>query len=505
MAVPASAMSSRQIAFGLGWSAFGTAINLVAQFAFMAALARLLEPSAFGLIAMAALVVRLAGFVAQAGLSQALVQRPRIGPRDCSTAFWLGAGLGTLLYAAIAVTAPLAAQAFDAAPLRTLLQVFGLSLPLSMLGALPMAWLRRNARFKRAAALEVLSYCLGYGAVGVWCAAQGAGVWALVAATLAQQTLVMVIGLVVARYPLLAGWSADSAAALWRYGTRLSFVGLLEFASANIDAMLIGRRFGAADLGLYNRATSLTQLPVEQVLGAVVKVLFPALAAVQSDRQRLADGYLVLLLACGLVSTTIAAAIAAAPDDVVAALLGPRWLEVVPVVTVLALAVPPMFCYVACGLTLDATAALGVKARLQAVVLIARIAMIVALAPLGLVGIAAAAVAGESLRLLFGIAALNRVLEMPASSALRVLATVAAWGTWTHVCVRAAAALGRSWDWPLVARVAVDAGAGALAIAIAILVLAHGSADFGPLRRSEVLERWRRRVTSRLPLPGRLA
>ena len=55
-------MNAQQILSGLGWSATATIITAVCQFIFMAVLARLLEPAAFGLMAMGVIVLRFASF-----------------------------------------------------------------------------------------------------------------------------------------------------------------------------------------------------------------------------------------------------------------------------------------------------------------------------------------------------------------------------------------------------------------------------------------------------------
>lgn len=147
-------MNAQQILSGLGWSTFATALSAVCQIVFMAVLARLLDPSVFGLMAMASIALRFAGYFSQLGFAQALIQRPAIEAEDTTAALAMALLLGGVFAGATALASPLIARAFHAAELSSLVAVLGLSLPLVAVGSLPMALLRRAARFKRGNAID---------------------------------------------------------------------------------------------------------------------------------------------------------------------------------------------------------------------------------------------------------------------------------------------------------------------------------------------------------------
>ncbi len=487
-------MNAQQILSGLGWSTFATALSAVCQIVFMAVLARLLDPSVFGLMAMASIALRFAGYFSQLGFAQALIQRPAIEAEDTTAALAMALLLGGVFAGATALASPLIARAFHAVELSSLVAVLGLSLPLVAVGSLPMALLRRAARFKRGNAIEVAAYVLGYGVVGIACALRGLGVWSLVLATLSQQALVLVLGFSSLRYPL--GWPLrrEAAARLWSFGSRYSLIGFVEFLGGNIETLIVGRMFGKGELGLLNRAGAVTNLPVELGVSAVNKVLFPALAGLQQDRRRLADGFQMLLLCVGLFSTAMACGVAAGASDVVPLLLGAKWIGIVPLVAVLALAVPPTFMFVACGVTLDALAALGPKLRLQSLVLALKVALVLALARWQLEGVAWAVVATEAVRLAAGLRLVGLLLEIPLAALGRLLVLLAAVGAAIWFTIAATQALATAGDIPLLARVPLEFLAGSAAFAAALLALAVRFAHYPPLQRFEAARRWHLRV-----------
>ncbi len=497
-------MHAAQIVQGLRWTTLATAVNVAAQLAFVAVLARLLEPSVFGLVLMANVSLRFAGFFAQMGTTQLLIQRPHIDARLTGAALCLSVGLSALLYAGIALAAPLFASSFRAEALVPVLWVYGATLVLGGLGGPPMALLRRTGRFQALSAVEVSSYVVGYGVTGIACAWAGLGVWSLVFATLAQQGLVAVLALALTRYPV--AWPPERAALreVWRAGSQYSLIGLLEFLWSNLESMLLGRWAGAATLGLFSRAQMLASLPVEQAMGAVHKVLFPALAAMQSAPARLADGFLALLLASAGLSAVLSAGVAAAAPDVVALLLGPRWAEAAPLLAVLCLSIPALFSYVACGVVLDSLAALRPKLVLQAALLAVKLVLVAALWQHSLVAVAWAVVLAEFLRLAFGLRLLTRLLPLSAGVLGRVLALAAAAGAVVYAAVALAAWAGAALQWPLLARLLLDSVVGLALCALLAAAAVRLGASFPPLQRFEVLRQWRQRLlrwSSRLPAP----
>ena len=495
-------MRAAQVVSGLGWSALASALNALAQFAFLAVLARLLSPQDFGLMAMAAIALRFVSFFAELGFAQALIQKPTLAPEDTTAALLMATGLGLLLYLGVLTASPLAGAYFRSPELPALLTGFGWSLMLGTVAGLPIALLRRQARFRAVAAIEITAFVGGYGGVGIGAALAGWGVWSLVAATLAQQAVSALVGFATVR-PLLM-WPVPRRAYghFWRFGSRYSVIGFLEFIFANVEALVIGRTFGKADLGLFNRAIALTNLPVEQSLNAVNKVMFPALSAWAGDRPRLGDGFLVLLLAVGMVSAALACGLSAASTDAVALLLGARWAAAAPVVAIIAFAVPPMYMYTVCGLTLDSAGALGAKLRLQASVLVVKVCFVAVAASHGMVGIAAAVVAAEWLRFGFGSALVLRTLGLKAASGRLVVAWCAATGAFVYAGVSSGAALASGSALGL--RFLAEAAGGAIGLTATAVLFFTGFSPYAPLARFATLHAWNGRVDAflrRRPTP----
>ena len=76
-----STLSARAVS-GLRWSSLGYAALLAANVVYTVTMSRLLDPVAFGLMALAQIVVLFAKFFVRMGLASALVQKPELSRED---------------------------------------------------------------------------------------------------------------------------------------------------------------------------------------------------------------------------------------------------------------------------------------------------------------------------------------------------------------------------------------------------------------------------------------
>src|SRR5262249_48306214 len=82
---------------GLSWSGASHVLGQLFQFGFSIALARLLAPTEYGLIAMIAVFTGFAASVTDFGLGAAIIQKPSPSQAHLNSVFWLNAAVGALL------------------------------------------------------------------------------------------------------------------------------------------------------------------------------------------------------------------------------------------------------------------------------------------------------------------------------------------------------------------------------------------------------------------------
>ncbi len=358
---------TRQTLGGLVWIGGGKVVYAGLRLLVLAIMARLLSPADFGIVGAALVVVGFSAIFSQLGLAPAIVQRPVLERRHLEAAFSASVLLGLLLGVLLWVSAPFAARFFHIAGVEPVLRVLAWIFPLDGLSAIAESQVQRELRFRWLATMEVLTFVLGYGVVGVVLALLGAGVWALVAAQMAQTALYTII-LVVTRPPAVR-LLPDRAALgeLMYYGGGFTASKIANYFALQVDNLVVGRWLGAAALGFYGRAYELMAGPPHLLGDAVDRVLFPAMASIQIDTRRLADAYRRGVALMGLIMLPASLVLFIVAPELILAMLGPRWTAVVTPFQILALGMFLRTSYRISDVTARATAAVYHRAWRQLV------------------------------------------------------------------------------------------------------------------------------------------
>jgi PST family polysaccharide transporter len=298
-------------------------------------LARLLGPKDFGLVGMVTAFTGVLTLFRDFGLSSAAVQRATVTDEQISTLFWINVAFGALLGLVTAAMAPLIAAFYHEPRLFAVAAVLAVGFLFNAAGIQHSVLLQRQMRFTALAAISVISLIVGT-AVAIGGAMAGYGYWALVGMTVSLP-FTTTIGLW-----LTSGWVPGmprrrvGIRSMMRFGATLTLNGLVVYVASNLEKVLLGRFWGVDAIGIYGRAYQLISIPTDNLNSAASEVGFSALSRLQDDPPRLKSYFLKgysLLLALTL-PITLACALFA--DDVVAVLLGPKWMAAAPIFRLLA-------------------------------------------------------------------------------------------------------------------------------------------------------------------------
>lgn len=454
---------------GVQWTTLATVATALMQIGYTAIMARLLDPAAFGLVAMAGVVLRFGGYFAEMGLGHALVQRPQVTGFTIRAAFTAALLLGLGVTGIVWALAPLAVFFLKNEAVVPLVRALALGFILTAAGMTATSLLRREMRFATLAKMDVASYILAYGGVGVFLAWAGAGVWSLIAASLAQQLLVTVFAYAVVRHSVrpLFGWI--HYAPLLGYGGRVSVISFLEFLNSNLDTLLIGRLLGSAALGIYNRAFMLLFLPTYFLANSVGKVAFPAFSQIQEDTRRLGSIYLTSTTLVASLVLPLCAGVAVAAPELVRVLLGPRWDAAVPVLQVLCIAIPLNLTTLFAGIVADARANLSQKIILNLQYITLLVVLFISLYRFGMLGIAAAVGLGELFRAGLYMRLTHHDLQLPIRKLLSVYGPGLRAAAGVALVLALASETLRPLGLPVLLTLLAQMLAGALALAVLLL------------------------------------
>jgi len=325
-ASPDGSTMTAQAVSGLRWSSLGYAALLLANVVYTVTMSRLLDPVAFGLMALAQIVVLFVQFFVRMGLASALVQKPELSKEDVRAASTAGVAVGVALYAVLWALAPVISDLFRAPALTPVLRLLGVTFLIEGMSMVGLGLLRRQLRFRELSIITFATYVLGYVVVGISLALLGAGVWSLVVGALVSSGSQMVWQYALLRHPVRPVLQWKPYQYVCGYGMRLSGAHVLDYVGSNLDTFTVGRFANTAVVGQYSRGYYLAVQPLRVYLAqTLTNVLFSHLSRIQEDRVRLRRAYLSMLMLSGLVVFPVCAGMAVAAREFVRVVLGPQW------------------------------------------------------------------------------------------------------------------------------------------------------------------------------------
>lgn len=299
------------------------------------ALARLLTPRDFGLVATVLIFVNFAIILAEQGFGDALIQRPSVEEAHLSSIYWVNVAMGAGLTAAFMLGAPLIAGLFHEERLIPLTRVAACIFTINALGMVQTTLLTRGLAFKTLAKVEISAAWAG-AAVAVALAWRGWGPMSIAV----QAVVNSVVGAAVL-------WSVSDwrPRPLFRWSAVRDLIGFSSntFAGSvtnywvrNVDNVLVGFVLGQGPLGVYTRAYSVMLFPLSRVSRVLSRVMFPSLSLIQDDKPRIRALFLRMTRIIALVTFPVMLGVAASARGFTAVVFGPQWGEMVPILRILA-------------------------------------------------------------------------------------------------------------------------------------------------------------------------
>jgi PST family polysaccharide transporter len=327
-------MSERRAFFGALALSGAQLVKLGLQFAVLPVLARILGPSAYGLVALAVPFILLANMVSDAGLGNALV-RTRNPSRELeSTVFWLSVAVCALLTLLIWALAWPASRMLGEPRLPPILMALSSLLVLSGSLSVANARIMRERRFWVFAAGEICASAVS-AVAAIAAAMAGFGPWSLVVQQLFLWAVKAVWVTKAARFRPALVCRPSLAKPHLSFGLHAAASNVTDFVGKNAPTVIVGAILGVTEVGRYSMAFQLIRLPDSLISGPIYLAMFTAVARMGEDLQ--GSAALASRGIRGVVGAVapIFGGLAVVADLIVKLLLGPKWAGAEPVLGLL--------------------------------------------------------------------------------------------------------------------------------------------------------------------------
>jgi len=328
-----------EVLHSLKWLAGARFAGQLVAWAITIVVIRILKPTDYGLMAIAQVLIGFAALFQELGLYSAMVQKRNLTDRQIEQAFGFLIVVNLAIYLVVFLIAPFLADFFGDPRLTNIVRVLGIQFPLASVGVVQDAMLSRSMRFKRKS-IANLVIVIGNGFTTLGFAVAGAGVWALVAGSMAGSLIRPVALSIAARHWCRPRFSREGLSEMLNFGKFVTMSRVLWYVYSNSDVFILGKILSTEHLGFYSIAMQLASLPMQKVSELLDQVGFAAYSTVQHDMAAIRSHFLKAVRILSFLSFPIFWGISSVSPDLVDVVLGKRWEKAILPLQLLALVMP---------------------------------------------------------------------------------------------------------------------------------------------------------------------
>lgn len=292
-------------------------------------LARLLEPTVYGTVALVTVFTSILEVFIDSGLGSALIQKKDADDLDFSSVFYFNVTMCVVLYIGMCIAAPYIAIFYNIPELAPIVRVMSLTLVISGVKNIQYAYISKHMLFKKFFWATLFGTIVS-AVVGICMAYRGYGVWAIVIQPLVNYAIDTIVLWCTVKWRPLFQFSFSRLCGLLSFGWKILIAKLINVSYNKLRDLIIGKLYSSEDLAFYNRGGSFPTTIVPNITTSIDGVIFPAMAKIQNDKDKVRQllkksihisSYIVMPMMAGM--------IACAPT-MISVLLTSKWEPCIP-------------------------------------------------------------------------------------------------------------------------------------------------------------------------------
>lgn len=279
-------IDSKHIISNMIWRFLESSGSEVIQFVISIILARLLDPSVYGTVAIVIVFTSILRIFIDSGFGTALVQKKNSDDLDFSSVFYFNILICILTYILLYALAPKVAHFYKKIELVSVIRVLGLSLLVYGVRNIQQSYVAKYLLFKRFF-WATLGGTLLSSFIGISLAYRGYGVWALVWQQFTVSFISMVILWITVKWRPIPKFSFCRLKVLFNFSWKLLASSILDTVYRDMRTLIIGKLYSSRDLAFYQKGSQLPSLLIDNINASINSVLLPTMSNEQDNRERI--------------------------------------------------------------------------------------------------------------------------------------------------------------------------------------------------------------------------
>lgn len=245
-------------------------------------IARLLAPEDYGIIALINVFITLSTVLIESGFGVGLVQKKNVEGRDIDTIFYSSLGLSMIIYTFVFFLAPLVSVFYGIDDITPVLRVYAISIIVASMSSVLNAIVSRNLEYGKQLYGSILSTIIS-GAIGIWMAYAGYGVWALVFQQIVQRLIYMIVMFIVTKYWPKLQFSKRCFKEVLNFSWKVVVTKMISTFYNEVRNLIIGKKYSGDILGFYNKGQQIPATVATATDYSLQNVMFSVYSKTQDD------------------------------------------------------------------------------------------------------------------------------------------------------------------------------------------------------------------------------
>jgi lipopolysaccharide exporter len=301
-------------------SYFGLALNIVS----FTLLARLLTPEQIGLYSVALAIISVMQVIRDFGLVNFLIQKKDLTKDYISTAWGLSLLLGSALFIAVQLGAPMIGRFYSNDTITTIARIVAFNFLLLPLNSVCLALLKRDMKFQMVMRINIVAAAIGTSCT-ILLAWLGWGALSLAIGSIANSLTVAISILLIGSASHLGMPSFVRIREVLAFGGHLTAASVVTSVSMDINDLAVGKILGFHDVAIISRGQGLMNLFHRDFMGAVKNVAYPAFAQAHRDGHLMEEKFISAVTAVTAIAWPFYGFMALFPLDIIRLMFGTQW------------------------------------------------------------------------------------------------------------------------------------------------------------------------------------
>ena len=186
---------------------------------------------------------------------------------------------------------PLISSFFEEPRLILILNLLSILFPLRAFTQTFYAVLQREHDFKKIAKLDLISYIISHGLIGIVLAIFGFGVFALIFSIIAQALFLCISMYYLKPLKIKFELNKNDLYKLMKFGNYYTLAKLFNYAAIKLDYLIVSKYISIKELGFYSKSYGLMNIP-NNVIGKVLdSVLFSSFSSIQENNYAIQQSF----------------------------------------------------------------------------------------------------------------------------------------------------------------------------------------------------------------------